>query len=196
LLARSLFERIFTRGAGSSDRSVGVPYSIRSPHLRGYLFVAIVAVGLLTSSGRSQAQSDGRGFGLGLIIGDPTGVTMKGFLTQDTAIDGAVGFGLLGGEDLHVHADFLWHFEVQRWDSAALALYLGVGPELGLHFHDDHGPDDHGHDHVHIGARGPFGLAVMFDAPFDVFLEVAAGLWLVDKVGFHLDAAIGGRYWF
>ena len=44
--------------------------------------------------------------------------------------------------------------------------------------------------------RAPFGLAMMFDAPFDVFLEVAAGLWLVEKVGFHLDAAIGGRYWF
>lgn len=169
-------------------------HSMHSPRVRWSLLLAMIAVGVLGGSGRAFAQSD-RGFGLGLIIGDPTGVTMKGFLTPETAIDGAVGFGLLGGEDLHVHADFLWHFEIKRWDSAALSLYLGVGPELGFHFHDHpNGRDDH--DDVRIGARAPFGLAMMFDAPFDVFLEVAAGLWLVEKVGFHLDAAIGGRYWF
>ena len=157
-----------------------------------FLLVAFFALTPLAASGTAAAQYD-RGFGLGLIIGDPTGVSMKGFMTPETAIDGAVGFGLLGGEDLHVHADFLWHFEVQRWDSAKLDLYLGVGPELGVHFHD-HPRDDH--NDLRIGARGPFGLSVMFDAPFDVFLEVAAGLWLIDKVGFHLDAAIGARYWF
>jgi hypothetical protein len=158
------------------------------------LLFAIAAAGVLSVPQRAVAQSD-HTFGLGLIIGDPTGLTLKGFLTQDTAIDGAVGIGVLGGDDLHVHADFLWHFEVKRWDSAALLLYLGVGPELGLRgAPHPHPPDDH--DHVFIGARGPFGLAVMFNAPFDVFLEVAAGLWLIEDVRFHLDAAIGGRYWF
>ena len=51
--------------------------------------------------------------------------------------------------------------------------------------------------HPRIGARAPFGLALMFsEAPFDVFVEVAAGLWLVRKVSFGVDVAIGGRYWF
>jgi hypothetical protein len=34
------------------------------------------------------------------------------------------------------------------------------------------------------------------NAPFDVFVELAAGLWIVEKVKVDLDAAIGGRYWF
>jgi hypothetical protein len=163
-----------------------------SSRFRCVALLAIVAVAVLCGGGRAHAQSE-RGFGLGLIIGNPTGVTMKGFLSKETAIDGAVGFGVLGGEGLHVHADFLWHFEIKRWDVAALDLYLGVGPMLGFHGHP-HPRDDHGR--VFIGARGPFGLAVMFNAPFDVFLEVAAGLWVIQDVRFHLDAAIGGRYWF
>ena len=143
------------------------------------------------------AQSD-RDFGLGLIIGDPTGVSLKGFLSEDTAIDGAIGFELIHGDTLGVHADFLWHFHIKQWESAKLDLYLGVGPALG--FHKRGGPrdrEDRDDTRVHIGARAPFGLAVTFNpARFDVFLEVAAKLWLVEDVRFGLDAAIGGRYWF
>lgn len=156
---------------------------------------AVLAAGLCwlaASPAAAQTPSD-RDFGLGLIIGDPTGVTMKGFLTPETAIDGAVGFSLLHGNDLALHADFLWHFPIKQWPNAALDLYLGVGPALGFH---DHGHRDD-HNDVRIGARAPFGLAVMFNpARFDVFLEVAAKLWLVEDVHFNLDAAIGGRYWF
>ena len=161
----------------------------------GLIAVALAAQALAPSA--SAAQSD-RDFGLGLIIGDPTGLSMKGFLSEDTAIDGAVGVELIGGDALHVHADFLWQFDIKQWESAALDLYLGVGPTLG--FHDGKGRDRGDHDddgHLHLGARGPFGLAVMFNpARFDVFLEVAAKLHLIDKVRFGLDAAIGGRYWF
>jgi len=144
----------------------------------------------------AAAQQD-RDFGLGLIIGDPTGVSMKGFLSEEMAIDGAVGFELIHGDDLGLHLDVLWHFPIKQWDSAALDLYLGVGPALGFHNHGRGRDDDHDDNDIHIGARGPFGLAVMFNpARFDVFLEVAAKLWLVEKVNFDLDAAIGGRYWF
>lgn len=158
----------------------------------GMIAVLLAAQSLDPSPGAAQSDRD---FGLGLIIGDPTGVSMKGFLSEDTAIDGAVGIELIGGDDLHVHADFLWHFDIKQWSSARLDLYLGVGPTLGFHDGGGKGHDDDGH--LHLGARGPFGLAVTFNpARFDVFLEVAAKLHLIDKVRFGLDAAIGGRYWF
>jgi hypothetical protein len=139
----------------------------------------------------APASAQQRDFGLGLIIGDPTGLSLKGFLSENTAIDGAVGLELIDGDDLAVHADFLWQFPIKQWDSAALDLYLGVGPALGIHTHK------RDHDHLDLGARAPFGLDVTFNpAPFDVFLEVAAKLWIVEKVHLGLDAAIGGRYWF
>jgi hypothetical protein len=133
---------------------------------------------------------ESREFGLGIIIGDPTGVSGKYLVSPEFAIDGAVGLGLIGGDKLHVHVDFLWQFDIKRWSSAQLDLYLGVGPKLGI-------KDKRDDTDLRIGARAPFGLAMMFlEAPFDVFVEVAAGLWLVRKPGFDLDVAIGGRYWF
>jgi hypothetical protein len=143
---------------------------------------------LLLLTAPSHAQ-EARTFGLGVILGDPTGVSAKGFLSADHAIDGAVGLGLIGGQDLIVQADFLWLFQVQRWSSATLDLHLGVGPKLGI--------KGKGDDEIRIGARAPFGLSVMFlEAPFDVFAEVAAGLWVVKDVKLDVDVAIGGRYWF
>jgi hypothetical protein len=141
---------------------------------------------LLATPARAQ---EARTFGLGLIIGDPTGVSAKGFLSADHAIDGAVGLGLIGGHDLIVQADFLWLFPIQRWSSATLDLHLGVGPKLGI--------KDKGGGEIRLGARAPIGMSVMFlEAPFDVFVEVAAGLWVVKDVKLDVDVAIGGRYWF
>ena len=98
-----------------------------------------------------------------------------------------------GLEPLRVHADFLWQFRIQTWPSAALDLRVGAGPELGFHGHANH----RNNDHLNIGVRGPIGLSLMFNpAPFEVFLEIAAGLWIVERPAFHLDAAIGGRYYF
>jgi len=158
------------------------------------LFSLLLAVLGWFAPSAASAQQD-RDFGLGLIIGDPTGLTLKGFLSEEMAIDGAIGVEAIHGHNLSIHADVLWHFPIKQWDSAALDLYLGVGPVLGFHDRGNGRNDDN--DDIHIGARGPFGLAVMFNpARFDVFLEVAAKLWLVERVNFDLDAAIGGRYWF
>jgi hypothetical protein len=161
---------------------------------RSLVVSACVLAWLATCASEANAQEaprPDRDFGLGIIIGDPTGLSAKYFLAPDQALDFALGLGFIGREHVAMHLDYLFHFDLKRWPSAALDLYLGIGPKLGFHEHRD---DDL---HVRIGARAPFGFAMAFiNVPFDVFVELAAGLWLVDKVDVDLDAAIGGRYWF
>lgn len=156
--------------------------------------LCVLAAGLLSwlALSPTAAEAQRRDFGLGIVIGDPTGISAKGFLDERQAIDGALGFGFIGDDSIALHVDYLYHFDIKRWDIAMLDLYIGAGPKLGFH---DHGPRDD--THILIGARAPIGLALTFlEAPFDVFLELAAGLWLVEDVDLYLDAAIGGRYWF
>ena len=160
------------------------------------LFAGLSLAAFAPAAGAQQ----GGNFGLGLVIGDPTGLSGKAFVSETNAIDFAVGFGFIDGGHLHVHADYLWHFDIKRWSSAQLDLHLGVGPKLGIGLGDDGPPGRPGRrrdDWIGIGARAPFGLTMRFlEAPFDIFVEIAAGLWIVTDPGFDLDAAIGGRYWF
>lgn len=163
--------------------------------LRTALALSFGLFALDAAGARAQSSGD---FGLGIIIGDPTGVSGKYLLSPDHAIDGAVGFGIIGDENFQAHADFLWQFRVQTWRTAALDLYLGVGPKIGIREGGGGPPGRPGRDEAFLlGARGPFGVSVTFlEAPFDVFVEVAAGLWIIEDVDLHVDVAIGGRYWF
>ncbi len=157
--------------------------------------VAVVVPVACGASGALAQDTDHSGytgdFGLGLVIGDPTGLSAKYFLAEDQAIDFALGLGFIDDDGVLMHADYLVHFDLKRWESAGLDLYLGVGPKVALH---EHGDDDL---HVGLGLRAPFGLDMRFlEAPFDVFVEIAAGLWIIEDVDVYLDAAIGARFWF
>ena len=54
----------------------------------------------------SASVSQDRGFGLGIIVGEPTGVSMKGWLTATTAVDGGLAWSFVKGTSFHIHADY------------------------------------------------------------------------------------------
>jgi hypothetical protein len=148
-------------------------------------FSILILLAVATGSAAAQNTND---FGLGLILGDPTGANCKYMLSPEMAIDGAIGFGIIGGDHLNIHADFLWQFDIQQWPAGSLDLYLGVGPKLAV---------GRGKTDLLLGARAPIGVSFLFSkVPIDIFLEVAIGLFIVEEVDLDVDAAIGARYWF
>src|SRR3954464_7589991 len=65
--------------------------------------------------------------GVGIVIGEPTGLSAKLYLTDDTAIQAAVGSAFIGG-GLQVSADYLLHpWILQDRDSFVMPVYLGPG---------------------------------------------------------------------
>lgn len=148
--------------------------------------VVFAATLLLAAGAATPAFADEPGkFGIGIIVGDPSGVSGKHNLGP-MAIDWAVGFGLIEGEGLHGHVDWLWNHDIASLDRAEVALHFGVGPKVALF-----------DDNTWIGARGPVGVNFNFsNVPLDVFVEIAAGLWIVEDTDFDLDAAAGVRWWF
>lgn len=154
------------------------------------ILLALAIAGLL---GKANAQSSG--FGLGIMVGDPTGISGKYWLSGDRAAD----FGLawsLNGDYFHVHADYLFHnTSLISVSKGQLALYYGPGVRIRTWSKGKW--EDHDGSQVSFGARFPVGLDYMFDgAPVDCFLELAPSLDLVPSTTFDLDAAIGARYWF
>lgn len=153
---------------------------------------------LLAGSARAQAVEKGS-FGVGLVIGEPTGVSAKLYLDDDNAVQAAAGSAFVGG-GLQVHADYLWHpWILEERDSFTLPAYVGPGARF---IYYQQGRD--GEDYGAVGARAVAGIVFDFkEIPLDVFVEVAGVIeWRFapiedDKgVGLAVNAGLGARYYF
>ncbi len=142
------------------------------------VFIVVV----LTSFNYAQSN----GFGLGIILGEPTGVSFKYWTGDNSAFDGAAAWSFIDGGAFHIHADYILHtFNLIHVSTGRLPLYYGIGGRIKLH------------DKSRIGVRVPFGLVYIFDnTPVDVFFEIVPILDLAPKTDFKINAAIGGRYYF
>lgn len=128
------------------------------------------------------AQHDG--LGVGIILGEPTGLSIKTWTGSKTAIDAAAAWSLRDGGYIHLHADALIHNFSIDVDEGQLPLYFGLGGRVLLA------------DDPAIGVRVPLGAAYHFDsAPFDLFIEIAPILDLIPATDFGVNGAIGLRYY-
>lgn len=162
--------------------------------------VAVATLAAVLGLAPARAAAEDRGvekgvFGLGLIVGEPTGVSAKYYLADDTALDAAVG-GAIIGRGFQVHGDFLWHpWILERKDGFVLPAYLGLGVRVLAR--DGGGGDE---DHTRIGLRVPVGIVFDFTrVPLDVFVElvgVADYRTKGDAFGIDLNAGAGVRYYF
>lgn len=149
----------------------------------------------------SKAQQSG--FGLGIVLGYPTGLSAKAWTGSDRALAFGAAWGGWGyGGYFHVHADYLFHnFSLIPVTTGKMALHYGPGLRLrswsgdrywvGGRYIDSRG------GHTRLGLRIPVGITYMFDgAPVDIFLEVAPALDLIPGTSFNVDGGIGARFYF
>ena len=150
------------------------------------MFVQLAAHAQMQTFG--DARSKGGDFGLGLLLGDPVGISAKFFLTPSTAFDLGVGYGYSDGDSdgFQVHADYLIHPHVfERNEDFSVSWFTGAGGALILS------------DDPNINVRVPLGVNFTFmEVPIETFIEFAPGLELVDDFGFAFDGGIGARYYF
>ncbi len=120
------------------------------------------------------------------MLGEPTGISLKSWLSKTNAWDGGIAWGFGEGGALYIHSDYLWHkFNFIPVDQGDLPLYYGIGGRVLFA------------DKSHLGVRGVIGLDYMFArAPVDIFLELAPVLDLVPGTDFSVNGAIGVRYFF
>ena len=158
---------------------------------------AIIASGLLFAAQVCVSQE--RPFGLGVMIGEPTGISAKLWTASANAFDFGLGWSVggdrigkyegyyAGGSRVHFHMDYLWHsFDVIH-SSERFPLYYGLGGRInsGAGYRSS------------IAIRGVFGIAWLpRETNIDVFLELAPSLQFSPSSGFGMDAAIGARYFF
>jgi len=141
-----------------------------------------------------SAFAEGGSFGLGVIVGEPTGLSAKTWTGNSKALDFGIAWSL-DSETFHFHMDYLLHnFPLIQVEQGRLPLYYGIGGRVKL---ADNNNDNNGNDDDFVGIRIPVGLEYLFaGAPMDIFLEIVPILDLVPETDFDFNAALGVRYFF
>ncbi|RPI01108.1 MAG: DUF3996 domain-containing protein [Ignavibacteriae bacterium] len=155
-----------------------------------FLSYAIFTICLFIAFQTTFAQE--RKFGLGFMIGEPTGISAKLWTTNNNAFDFGLGWTAFNnrynsGSYVHFHMDYLWHSFDALNATERIPLYYGIGGRINTRAGNESS----------FAVRGVFGVAWMpRSTPIDIFLELAPSLELTPSSGFALDAAVGIRYFF
>lgn len=160
-------------------------------------WLAIACCLIVTATG-ALAQRAGDN-GLGIIIGDPTGVSFKHWMDATRAWDAAAAWDLEDDETLHLHADYLWHdFSLNAVkDNRNFGWYYGVGARFVAHDDNGRGRGNNDDDDDTFGVRVPFGFDYFFPGkPLEAFLEVAPALELIPETDLDFDIGLGIRFYF
>lgn len=164
--------------------------------MKNYL-LSIMVLGFLIILTKPIAAQD-HGFGMGLILGEPTGLSAKLWTSKINAFDFGLGVGLGGdrikykgyykdGGRIHFHMDYLWHSFNAISSTERFPLYYGIGGR----FNTRGGYEDS------FGIRGVFGIAWFpHNTPIDVFFELVPVFQVTPLTGLGIDAGLGIRYFF
>jgi hypothetical protein len=174
------------------------------------LLTTLTAAFLLAAAARSASATEvgySRKLGLGVMLGDPTGLSGKYWIGGTNAIDFGLGFAnygpafycnnnttndpnCFGAYNTNVSSDYLWQSKLVR-STAQLDWYVGVGGRAFLWGNNN---AYHGFD---LAARAPIGLALMFNNPsfLEIFFELVPELRFF-PVRFDPVGALGVRFFF
>lgn len=149
-----------------------------------------VTAALFASSTLSEAKAVPSGLGIGIIAGEPSGVSFKNWINNTDAIDAALAVSLTGNNPFQFHADYLIHDTNKAFNppemKGSLPWYYGIGGRIRSN-----------NGETSLGIRVPIGMSYLFaDAPLDFFAELAPVLDISPRTNLYLNGAIGLRYYF
>ena len=141
---------------------------------------------MLFASSTAFAQNEPQkgNLGLGVILGSPSGISLKYWKSGNHAFDAGLAWNFAGEDAISVHGDYLWHSWLES-ETGRFAVYYGIGAQTLLA------------NESTIGARIPVGLTyILDDAPIDFFLEVAPIFEVIPNTEFEGAGGIGARFYF
>jgi hypothetical protein len=139
-------------------------------------------------------------FGVGIIIGSPTGFTAKYVITSRSGISGHIGWSLGDNPRLHIVGDYQFLFPVVlHWTDEAsgeqkelkgLTPYIGIGGRLVFKENEPENKTE-----LNIGMRLGGGAEYEISR-FGIFLEVYPVINVLPSTDFDLEGGLGARIYF
>lgn len=146
-------------------------------HGRRWRGVIILILGALVV-GPIWAQTS-----VGIILGEPTGLSAKQWLGEGASLDLAVAWSFTDPASFYVHLDYQQHFDDLDVDEGELLWFVGGGAKLKVG------------RQLNLGVRIPLGLVYEFaEVPLEIFIEAAPGMDVFPDVQVNGGGGMGVRY--
>lgn len=155
--------------------------------MKKILFSLLLFIFVL-SSATVSAQVKSGSVGLGLQVGDPSGLTLKFYNAGRASVDILAAWDLNDYLFLNVHA--LYHKPLGG--SRNVNFFYGPGAFLAFYEGNRRFDDD---DYLGVGISGNFGINVFFDQ-FELFGQITPRLQVIERTNGDLGGGIGLRFYF
>ncbi|HCP41822.1 MAG TPA: hypothetical protein DIT65_08495 [Cryomorphaceae bacterium] len=139
-------------------------------------------------TGLSASAQDYKGhYGIGFVIGKPSGFSIKKFNNSREALQYTVGYNTDQNSEINLGVDFLLHnYDYIRAERGSIPLYYGLGVHVRSY-----------ENKSQIYARVPLGISYeLNDLPLDIFFEFCPGLAVVPTPSLVINYGVGGRFFF
>jgi hypothetical protein len=136
--------------------------------------------------------------GIGIFVGEPTGLDVKLDLARRSALDIVLGvyshYNRFNDGSGYAHLTYLVQPFVSYGDGIIVPLRVGIGVAV----FDDYGRYD---DDINVAARVPFELGLRFrNTPLEIYFEIAVKMTFIDADPndhpfLDLDGGVGLRFY-
>lgn len=148
------------------------------------LFSCVAGFGAASAAG---GRPVGGTWELGVILGEPTGLSAKYWMSEVTALDFGAAWSFQENGNFHLHVDYLYHnYNIFKVEQGSLPLYFGIGGRVRFDEND-----------TRLGLRLVLGAEYLVEEyPMSVFFEVAPIVDLAPETEASLNGGLGIRYVF
>ncbi|GAH05029.1 unnamed protein product, partial [marine sediment metagenome] len=92
--------------------------------------------------------------GIGLIFGEPTGLSIKYWLNKNNALDLALAWSFAENLSFTIYADYLFHiYDILNFENKQFPLYFGIGANLNFDI-----------ENLVLKCRIPLGITYIFNS--------------------------------
>ena len=161
------------------------------PRMRNLNLLLTLAVFISALPLQAMRANQPGHFGLGGILGEPTGVSAKYVASDLIAVQGALGLSIIE-KGFWLSSDLLLQFRNVFTHDGKWPLYLGGG----LVLQDRGNSGKNKKDEVSLGLRGLVGVEFLPKDRISIFGEASIQPFIIPSISFGVSLAVGARYWF
>lgn len=157
----------------------------------------LLALTILTIPDLASAKT----WGLGAVVGSPTGLSANYFLSESRTIHTTLAYDLSGDDDLELASHYTWRkADDLNFEKFKMGWFYGAGAMLTFrgdhdHSHPNNQVHNHDDDDIDFGPSGTIGIFHEFtEVPLEIFLKGNLTLNLIEDTDVDADAMIGLHY--